>query len=193
MAEAAGALVTVLLQRLRDASGGASSRAFVLARLSDAQRFVNAALRHVKGRAALTIEPRVIVMPIEANLPECVHLEGVRFEGKDLDPCQWRILGMLDGRWFRAVGHKPRIWSIIGRDLMLVYPGGVEQRTVTAMYTKWCDVLDHEDDVLEVPHDDIALVLDLAEAILQLRLRNVPIVNPVLARLSQRFVAKTTS
>ena len=186
MAELAGTLVDTLLRRVRDPSGLAHSRDFARSILSAAQRMVNAHTRSVLETVSFTTTPRQIIYPILPNFPDAVRIEAVREDGRDLHRVDWRSLVWVDGPWFRRVDSQFRTFSIIGRDLLVIYPAQEQAVTVDVVYTKLTADLVDNDTATELSDDDLPAVVDLAESLLLLRQRDLERGNDAMKRLAVR-------
>ena len=167
----AGALVTVLLQRVRDPMGAAHSRAFALEILSDAQRFVNLAQSHVLVEETLTTEARRILYPVTASLPLSARVEYIRDSVRDLTRSTLSSLAHVNSRWPSRIGLTFESWVPIGRDLIVIYPAKAAASSVTVVSTKLTTAFAGEGDEVELPPEAELAMLDLAEAILLLRSR----------------------
>lgn len=167
----AGALVTTLLQRVRDPQGAAHSRAFALAILSDAQRLVNLAQRHVLVEETLTTEARRMIYPVSSLLPLSARIEYIRDSVRDLTPTTIRALSHVDQRWPSRMGLTFESWVPIGRDLIIIYPAKTAASSVTVVSTKLTTAFAGEGDEVELPPEAEPAMLALAEAILLLRSR----------------------
>lgn len=187
MSEAAGTLIDAVLQRVRDPQGSAHSRVLVRSLISQAQRFVNARIRSVLETATLTTDPRRLFYPIAVSFPGAIRIETVRSEGRDLTKCDWQTLQWVDPGWFRSIGNRFETWSVIGRDLLVVYPAKATTSSVDVVYTKLTTELSTESTATEISDDDLPGVLDLVEAILSLKQRTFEPATNSIARLAERL------
>lgn len=168
----AGVLVDELLRRVRDPQATGLSREQALFVLSHAQRVTNAALAQVLSKETITLEPRRLIYQV-SELPfgeHCVRPVAVKAGSTTIPPCPWRSLGQTNRRWFRAVGM-PRLWSMIGRDLLVIYPAHGRRLDVEITFVKLTDMLINEDQTPELPDETYTVILDLAEGWVQIRNR----------------------
>ena len=187
MSEVAGTLIDAVLQRVRDPQGATHSRAFVRSILSQAQRMVNAQIEAVTASASLTTHRYRQFYPINSLLPNSVKVIGVREDGRDLSPANWREFSAVDRRWFRAVGPRMETFSVIGRDLLILHPSLDVDSSVSVIYSKLTDDLTGDGTATELDDSDLPAVLDLTEVLLLVRARKVKMAQPVLERMAGRL------
>lgn len=187
MSEVAGTLIDTILQRIRDPQGSAHSRDLVRSLLSHSQRMVNARTKSVLETLALTTDPNRLFYPIAALVPNAIRVEAVRSEGRDLSKCDWRSYQFVDAGWFRAVSDRFETWSLVGRDLLVIYPAKAITSSVDVVYSKLTNDLVAEDTATEIPDDDLPAVVDLMEAILLAKQRTFEPATEAVKRLVNRL------
>lgn len=186
MAQAAVQLLELVARRVRDPSNTAHSRAFILALLSETQRCVNGIAEEVVTTATLTVPPYRSVLPLEETLPTALRVTGIRDEtGQSLTPVPWNALAHANRRWWRSTASRSRVWSTIGRDLLLVSPMAPDTQTLTAVFVKKTDALSSEASVTEVTDATDDVVEDLTEALLLLKSRRLDAVPVALKRVAE--------
>lgn len=187
MAEVAGSLVSALLRRIRDPQGIANTRVFARSILSDSQRLINAGRNRVLETTALTTNPLQMFYPLTASLPNAVRVRGVREGDRDLEEMTLRQLSQLSSRWFRHIGDRFEAFCRVGRDLLIIYPAKSISSSVDVVYTKLTDNLVNDDEATDMPDEDLPDVMDLAEAILLIKGRELESVAPLVERITKRL------
>ena len=176
--------ISDILARVRDPSATAHSRALVRELLSEAQRLVNGGLRSVIDSASLTTSAGRQVYAIEAALGSALRITGVRDAGRDLVPVDWRCLDMARRDWWRRVAPQHQVFSLVGRDLLLLHPAKDADSTVTVFYVKKTAAFTAETDRTELPDGGDPALLDLVEALLLLRGRRLDALGAPMKRLA---------
>ncbi len=182
MPEATGPLVDTLLRRVRDPSGLATSRDFARSMLSYSQRMLNAGFRLVVDSDILVTEPFRQVYPVMSNFPDIVRVEAIREDDRDLIPTTTLALSNADRRWFRRVRSRFETWARIGSDLIDVHPVKDIASEVEIVYTTLTTKLVNDSIITEFPDDMSSTILQLAEVLLLIRMREFA---PVTAGLTQ--------
>lgn len=186
MASLAGPLVDAALARARDPEGLATSRTDTLAFLTHAERFANAITNTVVVVESLTLDPQRLIYPVTALFPACIRVQSVRDGTVDLDYLAWRQLVQFDRKWTRRVADRPQAWSVIGRDLLVIYPAPSAARTVNVVYTKLTAALTQDASPLDTPDASLPAVIDLVELLLDLKQREFGTFRSTLVRFLQR-------
>lgn len=155
--------------------------------ISHAQRIANCAIRRILVTTPLTVDPHRLIMDLRNLIPNYVFVFAVRDQERDLDFMKdWRELARADRHWFRAVGPQFESFSLISRDLLVLYPALEFEHTVDVVCVKHLAPLQHDLEVLELGDEFIPLVVDLAEALLNIReRRHAPVVEAF-----QRFASR---
>lgn len=186
MATSGTTLVERVSLRVRDPSNTATGRSQVLLLLSEAQRLVNGIAEEVVATATLTVPPYRTILPIEENVPTALRVTGVRDEnGRSMSPVPWGALAHANRRWWRATATRSRVWSTIGRDMLVVSPAAPDTQLLTVVFVKKTDVLATEAAVTEVTNATDDTVGDLVEALLLLKTRRLDAVAGPLKRLAE--------
>ncbi len=171
MATVAGQLVDTALQRVRDPGGLAHSRALVRLVLTHLQRILNAKFGVVVESRTLTTVPRQQVYPIAALTAETLRVISVREGVRDLIRVAWPELWYQDRNWPFRVEDRHESFSVIGRDLLVIYPAKPAASTVTLICATLTATLTDDTVVIELQEELHPLLLSLAEAILLTRQR----------------------
>jgi hypothetical protein len=188
VAQSASILIDEVLTRVRDPQAAAHSRAFVLARLSDAQRFLNGALHLVISTATLTTNAYQQFYSVSGLLTTTLRPIGVRENGRDLatfrDLLQFQH---LDLRWFRRAADRFEVWCPVGRDLLVVYPAKRAASSVTVIFAALTTALAAEQDQTEIPDEYLDPMLRLVEAMLLVKQRDIGAAVALLEQLGQQL------
>lgn len=166
MAFTAQELTDDLLRRVRDAGGGMHSRTFARSILSKVQQSVNAKYRNVIASTPLTVEKTRQIYSISASLPSAVFVDAIRDGERDVPFANWRELSQSDQAWFRRQGDRIEVFSLVGRDLLVLHPGLPVAGSVTVLFTKFTSVLSAESSPTEVDDDLVPEIMKLSEAVL---------------------------
>jgi len=185
----AGPLVDQVLERIRDPQGSITSRDFVRARISDAQRMLNAKYAWTLDSATLVTEPKRIFYPLTNLLPEASRVRFIQQGDRNLVMAPWSTwFGMRRG-WQRVVGPAFVQWSPVGRDMIVLWPSMLTSESLTVLAARLTDALDADDDEMEAPDDALAAVVDLATALALLKARDLAPISEALAELVTRTKA----
>lgn len=186
MAEYAQTLIDITARRVRDPGLTANTRAFIRDILSRSQRAVNAHLRRIFSTATLTTTRRTMLYPIQGNLASAVEIDEILYETDyRLEKIPWRSLMHGDWEWHRAIKSDMLAFSVIGRDLLLLYPGLNRDSSVEVGYVKLTNKLVAEDTQTEIPDEDMLSVLALSEAILLMKARMLDSAETELRKVEQ--------
>ena len=189
MSAVAHDLIDQVLARVRDPHGVVASRPFVLSMLSKAQQIINARLAFVLDEATLTLEPLRCFYPIRLLLPKSQRVMYVRADGKDLLHAPWRSFWYMKRGWPRAVAEETELWCMIGRDILVVWPSRRVASTVTVVSAKLTDPLGGEQSTLELSDTATALVVDLTEVLVLVKMRKMVLAEEALRSLDTRLKA----
>ena len=148
---AVGPLLDQVLQRVRDPHGTGINRDLLRLLVSHSQRVLNVKMNLVVTTETLSTEAARLIYPIHAMLPHSAHVLCVQDSGNDLDYVRdWRTLANFKTGWFREVAPQHRVWSIIGRDLLVVYPAKDYPSTVDVISVKLIDDMNDDGTELEI-------------------------------------------
>jgi len=187
MAEAAGTLVSALLRRVRDPQALANTRDFTRSILSDCQRLINARSgRVLETTTAFATEPMRMFYPLAASVPTAVRVVAVREGGRDLDRITLKQLNQISTNWFRRIGYRFEAFAEVGRDLLVIYPAKTVVSAVDIVAVKLTDSLVNDDEATDLPDEDLHDVMELAEAILLTKMRDIDTVKPLIERITKR-------
>lgn len=164
----AGELVDRLLARVRDPDALGTSRATCRLLLTHLQRIVNCRLGYVVGTLTLATVPYQQIYrvsdPVQA--PLAMRMLGVQEGSRNLKKIKWPEFWYMDRAWSRAIGSAFQLWSMIGRDLLVLWPSKPGADSVTLVYAKLTNELTDDTIAIELPDETVPLVLDLAEALI---------------------------
>lgn len=183
----AEALISVLAQRVRDPQYTATSKDQWLVLLSRAEAMWNAATLRIIAEGSITLEPHCVVYPVQPWLPDCVRIVSVRAATHTLWPVDAKTLRTSDPAWLRSVAGRPEQWSMIGRDLLIIHPAVEAATTLTVAYVQHTPVLTTLDQELVMPEHEHPGLLDIAEALAALRLRQFKLLAAAGERLKARM------
>lgn len=192
MATTAGPLVDTVLRRVRDPQGSAHSRSLVRWLLSLAQQIANGGLRSVLSTVSFTTAPLQQIYSMTALVPSAIRIVAVREGDRNLAPVAWGELSQVDRHWSRRVGDRYEVWAPIGRDLFVLHPAQPSSATVVLVVAKLTNSLTVDTSVVELPDDAQPVMLDLTEALLNLKNRSQEPGAAALERLAGAWVAAKT-
>lgn len=189
MSTTAGAEISVLSTRVRDPSLTAITTIEWLDILSRAQQLWNAITRRVVATATVTMEPFAAVFALNAVVPDCVRVLSVRDADHELVPVSQSTRRAASPTWLRDRATDPEEWSMLGRDLLVVYPAVEQTRDLTLTYVPHLSPLASTNDALDIPDHDLAGFRDIAESIACLKLRQMKLMEAAAGRVNDRMGA----
>lgn len=180
MTKFAGPTTEILLRRIREQGGTAIPPDFALSILSKCQRLVNTGLRKVVSSSTLSTTARQLVYTYRTLLSGAIDIISLVDGNRTLTKCDnLSELSALSITWFRDTDTQHNIWCQVGRDLLIIYPAMTSNSSLTAHYstltTDLNDFTGQYNTALEMPDDDVELMLGLAEIILLIHLRKTDI------------------
>lgn len=187
MAETAEALVDSLLRRLRDPLGEAHPRSLALDVYSRVQVALNAFRAYVLGRFDLVTTPGKSVYAMDADIYGLHHVSVVDKAGLHIDEIpMWRDLWKLSTTW--QVDQGPiRGWAMVGLGLFAIWPTPPTPTTLTLSGPRVTPMLTDDDEPLSFRREDADIALDLANALLLLRWRDLDMVAELASRAGARL------
>lgn len=183
----AGEAVDIVLSRVRDPNGVITSRDFVRSRLADAQRLLNARFGWVLDTTTLTTEPERIFYPINALLPASAQVRFVRQNERDLVRVPWETFWYMRRGWPRTLGPRYEIYSVIGRDVLVVWPANRISTALTVRSAKLTDDFASDFSEFEVHDEMVPMITDLATALTLLKVRDFAPMDEVMSSLKGRL------
>lgn len=189
MSTTAGSEISVLASRVRDPERTAITEAEWLDILSRAQQLWNAITRRVVSTATVTMEPLAAVFALSAVVPDCVRVLSVRDTDHELVPVAQSARRATSPTWMRDSATDPEEWSMLGRDLLVVYPAVAVSRDLTLTYVPHLAPLVTIDTALTIPDHDLPGFRDIAEAIACLKLRQMKLMEAAAGRVNDRMGA----
>jgi hypothetical protein len=172
MPNTVGSLISDTLNRVRDPNGLGHTRANALTLINHVARIVNAFTGDVKSSATLSTLRQLQMYSISAELPSAMNVIGVTHRGRHLSNISLDDLRAVDSEWPRAIGNQYETFSVVGKDLLILYPALPEADSVTVYYSKNLAELDNEADSLENPPHNDHVIVDTLEVILLMRQRD---------------------
>jgi len=187
----AGQLVDQLLARVRDTHALGTSRVTCRLLLTHLQRIVNARDGYVVDTLSFPTVPYQQIYKVSdpAQAPAALRMLGVQEGARDLKKVLWKEFWYFDRAWGRAIGPQFELWSMIGRDLLVLWPSKPAADTVTLVYAKLTADLSDDTVAIELPDDTVPLLVDLAEALICLKQRVYSPLTALAASLQGRLVA----
>lgn len=185
----AGELVDRVLNRVRDPHAAANSRVFVREVLAHCQRLLNAKLGLVVSEITFDTVAAQVVYPIASLAETALRIVGVREDGRDLVEVKWREFWFLQRNWLRRVGTSFQSYSLVGRDLLVLYPAQAEAAQVTLVAAVLTDPLLSDDVAIQLPDDYHPLLLDLATVVVSLKGRAYQPLKALAASVQERLRA----
>src|SRR6266705_4676559 len=188
MAQAIGPLVDILLRRVRDPHALGTTRTLARLVLSHSQRIINAKAKYVLVTETLTTFEACLIYPINSLLPNSTRIVTVRDDGHDLNyEPSWRNLANYRSDWFRQVKPQHLIYSMIGRDLLVLYPAKDYDSVVEVVSAKLLANFADDSTATEIPDSDENFLLDIAELILTIKNRNLPVAESMLKSIQGKM------
>jgi len=173
MAELISTLITATLRRIRDTGALASARNTVRDVLSGAQKSVNVGTFAQVESAGLTINAQQLVYQIATVLPRAGRILGITHESREIGFTSWSQLKNIDPEWFRRIGPRILTWSLIGRDILVIYPALNTADGVGVSYVITPTTIADETESNQIPDDETPLMVSVAEVILRIRARQL--------------------
>lgn len=177
-----------VLARVRDATGLMHTASFVRDRLTDAQRFLNGILGLSISSAAITLNPGQNFYKLSDSLPFCIRLVGLRGSSGYRDAAELPSLDSLliyGPHWSRRTGAYVESWTMVGRDVLVVYPALKSATTLDAYYVNVCAAFTSGATTSEFSTEQCGLIVTLTEALLLLRQRDLEAAGRAMERLQQ--------
>jgi len=185
----AAELTVSLAERIRDPQYTAISETQWCTILSHAQSTWGALTGRIIDTDSFPTEALCPIYTVQDCIPDCIEIKVLRDGDNYLQFTPYDTLRAMDSGWLRTVGPKPEQWSLIGRDLLIVYPSCETITTLTAAYVAHPVALQPADAVVLSPHD-LPGFLDLAEALGALRMRNLKQAEGAYNRIKDRLGLK---
>jgi len=193
MAENVGEKVSEVLDRVRDPQGShqGRSRASVVDLLSQCQRLINAKTGIVVGSASLGLNgQQLFYSPISALLSSAAAVIGVRYNGSNLERTTVEELRAIDSSWFRRVDSEPSAFTVIGREILVIYPAVEFNDIATVDYVSITTDFVGEESSFTMADQDVPDVLDLTEIILLAQQRDHAMISGLLQLLVSKLAIK---
>ncbi len=194
MSEAVSAMIDGILRRIRDTGAVSTSRSTVETALSGSQKTVNVGTFGQVQSTPMTTNAEQLIYQIDTSAPlvRVGRIVGVQVgpDNEELGFTEWEQLKNLDPEWFRRTGPYFRTWSLIGRDILVVYPALKVASTVGISYVMSPVTITGEAEINQLPNDEIPLMVDVAEAVLKIRTRQLAGVKQMIDSIDAGFTAK---
>jgi len=184
-----GQLVDQLLHRVRDPDALGTSRDFCRLILTHVQRILNCKLGYVVETVALATVPNQQIYKVSdpAQATRAMRLVGVQEGTRDLKKVKWEEFFYLERKWSRAIGNRFDLWSMIGRDLLVIWPAKTTADSVNLVYARLTDVLTDDTVAIELPDDAVPLLLDVSEAMVCLKKRTYQPLTKLVETIQKRL------
>ena len=163
-----GELVDQVLHRVRDPQALGTSRATVRLLLTHIQRIVNCHTAYVQEELGFATSPYQQIYRVSdpALAPNALRMVGVQSGVRNLVKVKWPEFWYMDRNWSRAIGSEFQLWSMIGRDLLVIWPAKTTASLVTLVYARLTDDLVDDTVAIEMADDTVPLMIDLVEALI---------------------------
>ena len=171
MSQPNGPIVDRILELVRDKQGATHSRSFVRKVVSHVQYAINTRRKAVLQFDTLTTEPFRQIYSIINLFPNGIKIQGVRVDGRDLARTTLRSLSQLDLNWFRKVGPRIEAFTLVGRDILILYPAVDFAESVEIISSKVTITLVNTGTPIELADDEILPLIDLSSIVLLTRAR----------------------
>lgn len=183
-----GELVDQVLNRVRDPNAMGTSREFVRLILTHLQRLLNCRFASVVGTETLTTNASQNFYQVpQTVLSNGMRLIGIREGSRDLGKVPWQQFFYLNTSWHQQIGTSFYQWSMIGRDFLIIYPAKNAASSVTLVYAKLTALLTDDGVVIELPDDEIPLLIDLCEAVVYLKQRTYKPLEQLMEQVTMRI------
>lgn len=190
MAQNVATLTSQVSERARDPNQTGTTQANVISLFSFCQQVVNGITADVTVQDSLAMTAQQLIYPIFANMPDSVRVLAVRdASGRDLVPLgDFAALGQVKNSWPILYSSAPRSYTLCGRDLLIIYPGvAVSPPTLTVISAALTTALTSGTQTTQVTNDDDDAVMDLCEALLLLKSRDIPDCQKIIERFKARM------
>lgn len=189
MAQSVGTLSRQVSTRARDPLQTGTASADVINLLSFSQQVVNGIMNDVTGTAPLTLQPNQVIYQLSNIINVAVRVLAIRdASGRDLQPFDdFAGLCQVNTGWPSAVSDAPRSYALCGRDLLIIYPGVKTAQTLTVIFGALTFPLLVPTDTTQVTNDDDDALLDLTEALLLLKARDLNEIPKIIERFKSRI------
>lgn len=186
-----------LLARVRQSGGVAADVDDAVKILTICQQIINVKLQRVITTTALTTLKQKLVYSISSDLTNAIDVVDVTESNRSLTKIK-RLsdFSAYETNWFRNItGTRFEAWHQVGRDFLIIYPGkaansavSVDHVKATTIYTDYSALTTEN---MELPDEDVDLVLRLAETVFLARARKVDNIKAVIAELVQTLGLKS--
>ena len=170
MPQSATTLTAALALRVRDPSNVFHSAATVRSLLTDAQRMVNAEREEIIASTVVAVAADTNLLGIFANAATAIRVTGVREGVRNLVRMPWRQLLQFS---LQERSDEFQCWSVVGRDLLAIWPSKKVASSITLFYAKLTDTFAAGATLSELDDESIPELVKLTEATLLIRQRDV--------------------
>jgi hypothetical protein len=191
MSQPVAGLIDVAGQRAFDPHFTGTSRAFVRDLFSRCQQFVNAAFDSTIVVQPMATGPQLQVYNFERVTPanDVLRIKSVRDGSRDLSRIEFDRLKHIDNHWFGRSGPRFRSFAILGRRILVIHPQRTVASEVNVVYTQQLPVLDQESATVNLPDDQLPLLVKMVEAMILLKQRDLDKLKPLLDGLTAEVQA----
>lgn len=199
MARNIGPTTDILIKRVRQAGAVSLSPDFATQVLTIFQRLVNISLRRVFVSETLTTKKEKLLYSITSDLSSAVIITSIldpNDSDRELLYCpSIHDFSAYESDWFRNIaGTRFEAWTQIGQDFFIIYPAKAANSAVDVISVKataiYADYTANYGTALELPDEDIDIVLRFAEQFLLLRRRDYASMKKELDELTKLMQAK---
>ena len=169
--QTAGQVINTALQRARDPDALRTTRTRMLDYVQRAQEVVDTFTKSAIDSTAFTTNPFQLLYQRSSTTLTLMIL-GIRDGTRSLNFIPWKTLVEGDPEWFRRVGEDFEAFSMVGANLIVVYPAKSVASSVNAIGVKRQSFAS-ESDVLGIDDDKMVIVLDILNAVLLLKSRDL--------------------
>lgn len=165
----------ILRTRLRATGTVGISDALAYEVLSAVQEMFNGVQKRVLTSKDITLDANTLLFDIRTKLtsPVGINIVSIKVSNRTLMWLpDWRELFGYDQSWFTRTATRHEVWSQIGADMFVVYPGVTTNTTATVVYAGETTTLNDATDSFEIPTEDEDIVYSITEAIFHIHMRN---------------------
>lgn len=178
-------LITELMRRHRNASADRVARSFVRDILTQCQRILNLHFGDRIVTAAFTPSAERTLYTVAAVAADVAKIVAVRESGRELFISAFEGIVDTDLDWLRRTGPRHELFSRVGADLWVLYPAKLSPTAIDVVYvTIPADVADAATPI-DLSDELVPMLLDMAEAVLAMRVRVWTALPDLLERLKR--------
>ena len=157
-----------VFDRLQMNSSVAYTDAFFYNVLSKVQNLVNSSLELVVATSTLTTIPAQFFYHLPWHLPDAIRVIDVSDSDVTINHMKrWQELYQFDLSWYTETAASTfLLWSMIGRDMLVLYPAFATASSVDVKYVEYLDALTADASAFGLQDHYLGIVMDITELVL---------------------------